>query len=91
MEDNMADEKKDFLKRLNQYVSQLDQRIELEEDALNRLPEPASANNASAEDMIRSMREPVIRTIVSYQSIRGQLYELFPELREKANTKSQRQ
>lgn len=78
----------DVFERLLKYASCLEKRISFEERSLRMLgwdPEaaPAKASDYTEEEAgrIRALREPVSRTLVSYQSMLNNLYEIFPELR----------
>lgn len=68
----------DITKKLKDFVSYLDSRIEQEEHALSLMGEPDYEFN----DLIGSVREPVFRTILAYKNAKEELYRLLPELRE---------
>jgi hypothetical protein len=67
----------DYYIKLGMYATILEGRVTGEKTTLEFLPEMRHAE----DDVARSMREPVARVIVAYESALRKLYELFPTVR----------
>ncbi len=66
---------KDFQENLEKYLSDLDKRIDLEEDVLKLV----EGLTDSPDSNIR-VKEPIIQTIRAYRNAREYLLDYFPEL-----------
>ena len=67
--------------RLKQLLQFIEWREQEARERLDKLPQPGLVTDNQGSEMVRTIREPVIREMTTAMSIKGKLLELFPELR----------
>ncbi|MBX4196531.1 hypothetical protein KW805_03010 [Candidatus Pacearchaeota archaeon] len=70
----------DYIHKLRKFASDLEEGLKFERNALDALKVVNPINNYTD---LGNIQEPVVRSIVLYESTLRNLYNLFPEIRPK--------